>query len=351
MVVLLIVCVATLWFIRDLFQPLLAAGLIAYLLSPLTNLVERWTRLNRKKSATIVFIVVLIVLVTLLVTVIPELMEQSRTVMHDLNATLDVYQASLKNPTNVLGITVYLEGFIPAVRAALNESIIPTPAQALRLLQTTSRGFLWFLVIIVTTYNLMSEWDKLRAWLIRLAPASYQPDIQRLYLEIRTVWLGYLGGQVRLMFILAIIYSVAWSIIGLPGSLIIGMLAGFLNLVPEVGPAFTAVIAMLVAWLEGSNFLPISNGWFALLTGGIYLVLNNFKTIYLQPRILGHSVSLHEGLVFVAIIAAIMMQGVLGVLIVVPVLASAMIIGRYIRRKLLGLDPFQDAGLSETETP
>ena len=130
-----------------------------------------------------------------------------------------------------------------------------------------------------------------------------------------------------------------------------GILAGFLNLVPEVGPGFTAIIAVLIALLEGSNFLPISNGWFALLTGGVYLVLNNFKSIYLQPRILGHSVFMHEGVVFVAIIAAIILQGILGVLVVVPVLASAMIIGRYIRQKLLGLPPFEDMEWVEPDSP
>jgi len=270
--------------------------------------------------------------------------------VQDLNINLDVYQKALNKPIDVIGIPVYLDGFIPAVRTAMSGTIIPRPEQALQILQTTSRGFLWFLVIIMTTYHLMTEWDNLREWLIRGAPDSYQKDIRQLYLEIRGIWLGYLAGQVRLMVILAIIYAVFWSAIGLPGAILIGMLAGFLNLVPEVGPGAAALIAMLVAWLEGSNFLPISNGWFALLTGGIYLVLNNFKTIYLQPRILGKSVFLHEGVVFVAIIAAIMLQGILGVLIVVPVLASIMIIGRYIRRKLLGLNPFEDATLGDIDS-
>ena len=74
----------------------------------------------------------------------------------------------------------------------------------------------------------------------------------------------------------------------------------------------------------------------------LYLLLNNFKTIWLQPRILGQSVFLHEGVVFVAIIAAIVLQGVLGVLIIVPLLASFVVLGRYIRRRLLGLHPFAD---------
>jgi predicted PurR-regulated permease PerM len=328
---------------------LVTAGLLAYLFSPLINLVARLTKLKRKPAANIVFFVVLAVLVSLLVTVIPVLLSEAQSFVSDLNTSLNEYQKTLSEPFILNGIPVYLGGIIPAVRTTLSSTIIPQPEQALAILQSTSRGFLWFLVIIVTTYHLMTEWDKLRDWLIGIAPESYQKDVRKLYMEIKNVWLGYLGGQVRLMAILAVIYATAWAVIGLPGAILLGIMAGFLNLVPEVGPGLAAIIAMLVAWLEGSNFLSISNGWFVLLTGGIYLVLNNFKTIFLQPRILGKSVFLHEGLVFVAIIAAIILQGILGVLIVVPVLASAMIIGRYIRRRLLGLHPFDDCPAQEPE--
>ena len=55
---------------------------------------------------------------------------------------------------------------------------------------------------------------------------------------------------------------------------------------------------------------------------------------------MGRSVNLNEGLVFVAIIAAVVFWGVVGALIIVPVLASTIVIGRYLRARILGLDPF-----------
>ena len=348
-VILLVLLGATLWYIRDIFQPLITAALIAYLFNPLINLLVQRTRLKRKTAANLVFFFMLATLITLLVTVIPALFRQSRETLQQLNLALDAYQKTLTQPVTIGGVPLYVEQFIPAVRGALFTTLAPRADQAMQILQNTSRGFLWFLVIVVTTYHLMTEWDKLREWLIGLAPDTYQKDIRELYQQISAIWLGYLGGQMRLMAILMIIYSVAWFAIGLPGAILLGILAGLLNLVPEVGPGATAVFAILVALLQGSNFLPITNGWFALLTGGIYLVLNNFKTIYLQPRILGKSVSLHEGVVFVAIIAAIILQGILGVLIVVPLLSSAAVIGRYIRRKLLGKNPFGDSPLDDIE--
>ena len=69
---------------------------------------------------------------------------------------------------------------------------------------------------------------------------------------------------------------------------------------------------------------------------------------------MGRSVNLNEGLVFVAIIAAVIFGGILGALIIIPVIASAIVIGRYLRARILGLDPFppeQIPLVSEVEIP
>ena len=70
----------------------------------------------------------------------------------------------------------------------------------------------------------------------------------------------------------------------------------------------TCMVAIAVALLEGSLYLPISNFWFAVLVLAIYMVLINLKGIWLRPRLMGRSVDLNEGLVFVAIIVAVLLQ-------------------------------------------
>lgn len=339
----LIVTAVAFWFIRDLFQPLVTAALISVLFSPLVQLITQKTRLKRRHAANLVFFVVMLLLVALLVAVIPGMLREIQPILQDINNSLDAYQKNLEAPVILFNIPIYLNTLIPSIRSTLRTVIVADAGQTLQLLQTTSRGFLWFLVVTVSTYHLMTEWETLRERIFLIAPEAYQKDMRRLYMEIRAIWWSYMRGQVRLMFILAVLYTTGWSVIGLRGALWIGLLAGILNLVPEVGPGISAAFAIIVAWLEGSPFLHISNGWFAILTMFIYLLINNFKNIYLQPRILGKSVFLHEGVVFVALIAALMTQGVLGVLVVVPTLASLMVLGRYTRHRLLGLEPFEDS--------
>jgi hypothetical protein len=64
---------------------------------------------------------------------------------------------------------------------------------------------------------------------------------------------------------------------------------------------------------------------------------------------MGRSVQMHEGVVFMAIVGGVVYGGVLGALMVVPVLASVGVVGRYLRRRILGLEPFPPAAASADE--
>ncbi len=341
----LILFLAALWYVREIFQPLITAGLIAYFLSPAVNFVVVRFKIKRRVAANLVYFLALAVIIGLLVSAVPLLSDELQSVTNDLTHALSQLETALQKPIMIGNLPLRFDTLIPAIRQMISGVTFPNAQDTLRILQVTSRNFLWFLVIVVTAYYLMTDWDKLRTNIINLAPRSEQADMYRLYREIRAVWLGYLRGQLRLMFVLAVIYSIAWFAIGLPGALALGVLAGILNLLPEIGPLAVALLATIIAFVEGSAYIPVSNFWFAIITLGLYLVLNNFKTIWLQPRILGKSVFLHEGVVFVAIVAAIILQGVVGVLIIVPLLATVIVLGRYIRRKLLGLHPFEEEEL------
>ena len=76
----------------------------------------------------------------------------------------------------------------------LRTVIVADAGQTLQLLQTTSRGFLWFLVVTVSTYHLMTEWETLRERIFLIAPEAYQKDMRRLYMEIRAIWWSYMRG-------------------------------------------------------------------------------------------------------------------------------------------------------------
>lgn len=331
------------YWLRAVFKPLLLAALISYLLYPFVDVLHTHLKMKRKAAANLVYFVTLAVLIALPSTLIPVLADELQTLVNDLLLVVDQIEALLARPFYFFGLTFHLQALIPAFKDSLTSFLSPLPQDAWRLIETASTNALWFLVIVIGAYYFLTAWEEMREWLIHLAPVAWQNDLRRLYAEIRAVWMAYLRGQLTLMLIVAVTFSLLWSIIGLPGALILGLLGGLFSIVPDVGPFLATLLAVLVALLEGSTWIPWDRIWFAALVAGLYGVLINIKNIWLRPYILGRSVHMHEGLVFIVIIAAVVSTGILGAFLVVPVLASAGVLARYLRRRLLGLPPFSES--------
>jgi len=131
----------------------------------------------------------------------------------------------------------------------------------------------------------------------------------------------------------------------------LGVLAGLFTLVPDVGPFVAMALAAGVALLEGSTWMQLPNFLVAAIVIVVYLVLINLKNFLLRPYIMGRSVHMNEGLVFIAIMIATIREGIIGALLVVPLVASVVLIASYIQRKVLGLTPFEDDGSIQFVTP
>jgi Predicted permease len=154
-----------------------------------------------------------------------------------------------------------------------------------------------------------------------------------------------------LMVIVGAVFTVVWTIMGIPGALVLGVIAGLFTLVPDVGPFLAVMIAAGVALLEGSTWIPLSNFWVAGILILVYLVLINLKNFFLRPYIMGRSVHMNEALVFIIIVIATILEGILGALLVVPLVASTVLIASYIQRRVLGLSPFEDDGSQQFVMP
>lgn len=330
------------WQIREIFSPLITAGLIAYIFYPFVEMFRHRFKMSQGLASRLVYFLSLTLMIAVPVSLIPMLVSELDVVVTDLLRTVDEIELLLANPIVIANFQIHLNTLIPDLRNSLTALLDFLPADAFKLLETTSRGTLWFLVIIISAYYFMTDWDKVRDGVINLAPANYRHDIWRLYRDIKAVWMGYLRGQLTLMTIVAVVFGIIWSIIGLPGALVLGLLAGLFSLIPDVGPFAATALALIVALLEGSTWMPVNNFVFALIVAGLYVVLINIKNIWLRPLIYGRSVHMHAGIVFVAIIAAVIFTGIIGAFIVVPVLASLGVIGRYIHARLLDLPAFDD---------
>jgi predicted PurR-regulated permease PerM len=334
--------IAFLFYAHEAVNALVIAGFSAYLINPAVIFLVERTHMTRTQAVNFVYFSALILLVGIPAALTPLLLNEAQIVIQDLLELTDQLQETFSEPIVFAGYVFHFEQLGASLNQLETTVLSPLPEELLQLLESTSVGVLWFLVILVSVHMFLSHWPRIRDWLINLAPPVYQGEIHELYTRIRQVWMAYLRGQIVLMIIVGIVFTVAWVVIGIPGALVLGIAAGFLTLIPDVGPFLAYLLAVGVALLEGSNWIPLSNFWVAGIVTITYLILINLKGLWLRPYIMGRSVHMHEGLVFIAIMIATILEGIMGALLVVPLLATVAVIGEYVRRKVLGLPAFAE---------
>src|SRR5512146_1590160 len=156
--VLLVLLAALIWYVRSLLRPLLAAGVIAYVLSPAAGFLMSRLQISRRFAATIVYVLTLAVLVLLIGTLAPVVLDQIQSIRTDLQSALAELQNLLAVPFQFGAFRLDLRLLAPALAVLLNRgSIVPQPSQALRFLEMTSRGVVWTVVVMVVVYYLMTE--------------------------------------------------------------------------------------------------------------------------------------------------------------------------------------------------
>jgi predicted PurR-regulated permease PerM len=169
--------------------------------------------------------------------------------------------------------------------------------------------------------------------------------------EIFRVWNAFLRGQLLLGSAMAVVTAVVDTAIGLPYAWALGLLAGVMELVPNIGPFLAGIPAVLIALIQGSSFIPLGNFWFAVLVAGLYTILQLIENNFFVPRILGRTLNLHPLAVLIAILAGGQLGGILGVLLAAPTLATFRVLGRYVLCRLYDRDPFAPVIAEEEETP
>jgi predicted PurR-regulated permease PerM len=340
LIILLMGLVWLLFAIRALIGPLVIAASLAYVLNPAVALITNRTKLSHNWSASVVYLLFLAVLVALLIIFVPVVISQAKSLAIELQGIKVQLEDALARPVTFLGFDLSFDDLLTELQEI--SSPVLKPDRLLRVLRATTTNLTWVLVVLVATYYLLRDWERLREWLIRLAPEAYQPDVQRLHEEIKGIWRAYLRGQLLLMLLVGVLTGLGSAAIGLPGAVVLGLLAGLLDLIPSLGPTATAVVAAIIAWFEGSTYLPLSNAWFTVVVIALYTFVQLVENVWLQPRIMGRSLRLHPGLVFVAVVGALALAGALVALIIVPLIGSAIVVGRYVRCMILGSEPWPE---------
>ena len=292
-----------------LVEALAAAALIAYLLNPLVHFVMRRFRLRRSISALVVYVILLLIAASL-----PALLGTVAYGMFQrwgdgLQAVLQESEKWLYRPIIILGFDISPRTMLLSLQNSLGSAVGGLPGGSMGILSGITTNVLWGFTIVVSLYYFLKDGPKLKPWLVSLAPDAYQDEFEHLISDLDTVWGLFLRVQLLIFVVLAVLFI-------LGSALVIG--------------------------LYQLGWLPFSTIGLIVMLVIVFALVQQVDNLWLRPQLLGHQLRLHPGVVFVGLIGALALSGVLGALIVVPLLASFKVVGHYIRCKLLDLPPWPD---------
>jgi predicted PurR-regulated permease PerM len=352
-----------LYLIRGAIPIAALAGLIAFLVAPLIRLAHRRMHFPSWLALTIAYIVVFVgtlgfsyFLVNSIVASISDLdpigwVDDTREWLME--------EADGEGRIVVLGLTFDVSGIIDSLGSSADDDgaggIVIDAEAALQYLGTGLAGvrtIAGMVTAIITTalvtalvaIYLNADSRRMHAGLIRSIPPGYERDGLMMMEAQKSVWRGYLYGQLINSLITGfLVFLVLWAV-GLPGAFLFGSIMVVLNMIPTFGPILAAIPGILAALLSGSTRWPeLESYWFALIIAGIYVVVVQAQANIIAPRVMGIAVRLRPAVVLIGLIVGFQIGGLLGSLLVVPIIASIRDVLVYFWDKLNDRDPFPAA--------
>jgi len=319
----LVVLLALRW-LGPVLTPFLVGAVFAYLGRPLVDRLQR-RRVPRSLGALLVILIFAVAVTALFLVLIPLVQAEVSTASRKLP---DLFAAAMAQVTpwveQHLGITLAFDA--QSLRDYISNNTDDVRAVTLRVLSGVKTGGLIVVTLLINAalipvvmFYLLRDWNLIFDRLLDLVPRRWDERTAAIVHAIDNVLAEFLHGQLSVMIVLALYYSIALSIARLDHALPIGILTGLLVFIPYVGFGLGLTLGMIAAILQWS-------GWPGFLAvAAVYGVGQLLENYVLVPYLVGDRIGLHPLAVIFALLAFGQLFGFAGVLLALPVSAALLV--------------------------
>ena len=324
--------------VRVIWLPIAFAAGLVFLLEPAVRAFER-LHIPRVIGAILSFVVLAALILAGVALILPTLRDQADELVREL-PTLYVsaldwareFGASLGVNIEELLSQQAIEEWLndPANQETVQNLLLGFGAGAGRLIRGVAEAVALVVLAPVLALYILIDLERFKSSSLDLTPPKHREESSFVAGQMATALGSFVRGQFLVALIVGVASSVGMGLIDLPFWLLIGILAGFLNLIPFLGPIVGAGLAALVALLSGD---PQQALWAVLIFTAIQQVDNHVIT----PLVQRARVNLSPLVIVLALIVGGSVAGLLGVLVAVPLTAAVRIlVGHFWRTRVLG---------------
>ncbi len=315
-----------LYLLGPILTPFLLAGILAYICAPLVEVLVR-RGMPRAAGVLLVMLFATGILVTLVLILLPLVREEARLLIDRLPDVVALWnEQAVPWFRHNFGIQLNMQLDPASLKKLISENrdsargILQSLLQSLKIGGMALLGLLTTLMLApVVMFYLLLDWHSLLARLDKLVPRPWHAKARQIAGEVDAVLAEFLRGQISVMLILAVYYSIGLWLAGVNFALPTGLLTGLLIFIPYVGYALGLSLAVLVAVLQFNGLGPLIG---VAVVYGFGQILESFA---LTPWLVGQRIGLHPLAVILALLAFGQLFGFFGILLALPVSAALLV--------------------------
>lgn len=318
---------ALIYFIRDTLLLFAGSVFLAYMLSPIVALVERFIPQRRAIALAIVYCMLIGLLVLLGFQLVPVAVAQATSLLTHLPSLVSGGGlAQLKLPHWLEPVRVQVIAALNQEATSLQTKAVPFLQQASTKLLSGLSDLLPLILVPILAFFFLKDARLIRESILATAENGHDRDVLANILEdVHRVLQSYM----RALFLLAVAAFIAWSIflsaMRYPYELLLAAIAAVLEFIPVVGPVAALVIMTLVILVTGSGGLL----WIVIFWGAFRIV----QDYVINPYLMSSGVEMHPLLVLFGVLAGEKIGGIAGMFFSVPAIAILRVVFERLKEK------------------
>lgn len=318
-----------LYLLAPILAPFLLAAGLAYLCDPLVDRLER-VHVPRSVGTLLVMLGLLFLLALLLAILAPLAQAQFRLLIEQVPGITELVEKSLLPWINqTFGIDLrndqaliigWMKGHL-ADLAGLTAGLPRITQGGMALVGVVSS----LLLTPVVMFYLLRDWDRVLTTLAGWIPEPLRPRVIAIMSEVDVVMAEFVRGQLGVIAIMSLLYSLGLWLIGLDYALAVGVISGVLVFVPYLGAIVGVALGTLAGWTQFGDFTALIQVWAVFAVGQL------LESLAITPWLVGERVGLHPVVVIFALMAFGHLFGFFGVLLAIPAASALLVVLRHLK--------------------
>ncbi len=254
-----------------------------------------------------------------LAVVIPRFVEQASALINDLPGVITSLQDSIGKFTgrpadNTTGNGDELQAYLRRFLANPQAVLAPLATLSLGVVSAVTTA----LLILLTAFYMAVNPAPLVNGTLKLFPPSRRPWARTVLNRLRDAWIGWMQGVAVDMVITGVLLYFALTLIGMPFAIVFALLSALLVIIPYYGSIIGAVPPVLFALADSPSL--------ALLTLGVYVLVQQIESNIIIPLVMANRVNLHPAPIAIGVLIIGQLFGFAGLFVAVPVLCTLIVL-------------------------